>query len=373
MRYFAAVAVCVSALLAASVRAETISLEVDSTEKQVVNQQCQQHFCTPVSKLIRHTTSGTAVVIHDNRDGTYLAACTAHQLQGTIHAIKAARIYDATIATIDRKKDVAILTIDPQKKTTFTITQLGDDFTENTPVTLVGFSRGYERPYRIETTTVDTGMALLPIEVGQSGGPVLCRKTRKCRGILVGYTIPQPFQPSRTMFVPVSIVRSLLNQSIADRTNKTTPNPPNAQQTVIGPQGPPGPPGPEGPPGKQGIPGVDYRHRIEALEKTVAELSRPTTQQNQQAEQIEKPSLKTVIDRFVIVLQSRDRQLSDALAKAREKWPVIEVTKNEIPSYVVVRTYPTLIAFASTGDVSGMWDGDRVAAQLDQIAKGKFP
>ena len=83
----------------------------------------------------------------------------------------------------------------------------------------------------------------------------------------------------------------------------------------------------------------------------------------------------TLVSRFVLVKSGPNSRVDSALASAKKYWTdIVEVSKEEIPKNVIVKSYPTLIAFSPTGDVAGMWDSEySVLNTLARISSGQYP
>lgn len=165
-----------------------------------------------------------------------------------------------------------------------------------------------------------------------------------------------------------------------------------------GAAGPPGPAGPQGPPGQRGAIGVpddpdmkavvrgwladpetrtwlvdelsqdlriqDLIHRLEAVES-----------RGSSGDPVSSPNRGVVVSKFVLVRSGSNARVDAAVANARKQWDdIIEVSKDEIPRNVIVKTYPTLIAFSPDGDVAGMWESEySVLNTLARISSGQYP
>lgn len=77
----------------------------------------------------------------------------------------------------------------------------------------------------------------------------------------------------------------------------------------------------------------------------------------------------------MVVVGTRDQRLEREVTAARRSFDRITlVPQDEVPPSVVVRRYPTLVAYASDGTVAGLWDGSRdVSTKLQAIARGMYP
>lgn len=390
-------------------------VEVDSTElKRQTVPQCNGYFCTPkiVEKKVREKSTGSCVAIHKLEDHKYICACAAHQVRGVIHSITVAGLPSKVLETSDNQRDdAALIEVDCGDKR-LSIWELGDDLDRDEYLYIYGFCDSLQKATVYEGWSTSVNTCAVRCREGQSGGPVLCRSRRHVRGIISGYD-----RFGNTFFTPASRVRILLKENLRKRQSaipiivpiderKTQSQQPQQQQQtspsdisriwnsinsienrlsktpLTGPQGPPGPPGP------QGIPGVDYRHRIEAIELSIASINKTLESSTAVSP---PPSAQPgagltpgttsngggdiSVDRFVIVVSSIDYKMREAIDKARGKWQsIVEVSKSEIPKHVVIRSVPTLIAFSSDHNIAGMWDGEyAVRNQLYLIAQGKYP
>lgn len=163
-----------------------------------------------------------------------------------------------------------------------------------------------------------------------------------------------------------------------------------------------GPAGPAGPAGEQGPPGKDAEVDVEAIAKAViaALPSTPITMVTPDGETVDMGDLalgrpfsfrlpesqsppvdmppgkpgSRYISHIVIVGQVDDR-LQSYLTQAQETFErIIILPKDQVPPNVIVRTYPTAVAYNDVGHVASMWDGSvRVERLLVSIARGEFP
>jgi hypothetical protein len=108
----------------------------------------------------------------------------------------------------------------------------------------------------------------------------------------------------------------------------------------------------------------DLIKRLEAVEKRGGLTGEPSTGNG-----------GTLVSRFVLVKSGPNSRVDSAVASAKKYWTdIVEVSKEEIPKNVIVKSYPTLIAFSPTGDVAGMWDSEfSVLNTLARISSGQYP
>lgn len=163
-----------------------------------------------------------------------------------------------------------------------------------------------------------------------------------------------------------------------------------------GPAGEPGVPGPKGERGPVGVPDEPDMKAVvrgwladpETRTWLVDELSQDMRIQDliERLEAVEArgatsdsgsagPRGGTVVAKFVLVKAGSNARVETAVANAKKQWDdIIEVSKEQIPRNVVVKTYPTLIAFSPDGDVAGMWESEySVLNTLARISSGQYP
>ncbi len=176
----------------------------------------------------------------------------------------------------------------------------------------------------------------------------------------------------------------------------------NEPERFRGPAGQAGDAGPQGPPGERGLVGVPDNVDIGNWLKGA--LQDPETRQTLRGELrdllAEDPQIQellrkiesatsgssgagsdghgphgTVISKFILVKSGTSTRLDSAVAQAKLAWDdIVEVQKDRIPSNVLVKTYPTLIAFSPEGDVAGMWESEfSVLNTLARISSGQYP
>ncbi len=77
---------------------------------------------------------------------------------------------------------------------------------------------------------------------------------------------------------------------------------------------------------------------------------------------------------MVVVGTATDRLIREFEAAKKTFSELTMLPQNRVPPNVIVRRYPTLVAYDSRGTVAGLWDGDRdVSQKLQAIARGMFP
>lgn len=176
----------------------------------------------------------------------------------------------------------------------------------------------------------------------------------------------------------------------------------NDPERFRGPAGRDGASGPAGPPGERGLVGVPDNVDIgnwlkgalqdpetrESLRSELRDLLAEDPQIQEILRKIESATSGssgsgstghgphgTVISKFVIVKSGTSTRLDSAVAQAKLAWnDIVEVQKDRIPANVLVKTYPTLIAFSPEGDVAGMWESEfSVLNTLARISSGQYP